>query len=459
MRIHRKEVIRLKKAESIVQKVFPRFGVNKQREISRLLYEISRRENISPQEVIRTPPSGDFKKVKETLVKRRFPHASLHGELPPPFLPGLSLDPSARALPGENDYSPREVVVEQEVAHSWLSDRVRSAFPDASFSEVPSMKRHLAARTRFTLADYSKRRDLLFIVSEPHDFFKRCPCTKGAVPCGYHVFNLGFGCIYDCTYCFLQEYVNTPGIVLPANIEDYFDSFVRYRRSPRARAWHRGGRMRIGTGEFSDSLMLDHITGYSSPIIDFFKKHLDTVFEFKTKSARIENFLDAPHGGNIILSWSLNPQGVIDTDEFHTASLRERLRSAGRAAAAGYRVGFHFDPVLYFQGWERAYAEVIDAVFQAVRPRDIAWISIGTLRFSPGLKQVIENRFPENKILDGELLPGYDRKLRYPDSIRYPMYEKMIEKLRKHSREMPLYLCMEEKSIWRRVGIIPPFTS
>ena len=111
--------------------------------------------------------------------------------------------------------------------------------------------------------------------------------------------------VSECTYCYLQEYTNSPGIIFPANIESFFKNFNSYKRPG----------MRIGSGEFSDSLMLDNVTEYSILIADFFKDNKDIIFEFKTKSANIKNLLEARHAGNIVVSWSLNPQGIIDENE------------------------------------------------------------------------------------------------------------------------------------------------
>ncbi|MFH1245662.1 MAG: hypothetical protein V1662_04180, partial [Candidatus Omnitrophota bacterium] len=274
-------------------------------------------------------------------------------------------------------------------------------------------------------------------------------CTKGALGCGYHILNLGFGCIFDCDYCFLQGYVNSRGIILSSNIDSFFEKFSCYKKAG----------MRMGTGEFSDSLVLDEITRYSIPIIEFFRKQENVVFEFKTKSVNVKNILEARHSGNIVVSWSLNPQSVIDENEFFTPSLKQRLTAALKCVEAGYKAGFHFDPVIYFDSWEKEYALLIEDLFTKIKPKHIAWISIGTFRFSPALKQVIERRFPENSILNEELLLGFDNKLRYPYQLRLGIYKKMIELLTKHSSKLNLYLCMEDISMSNALKLtMPEFT-
>ncbi|MBI4982836.1 MAG: hypothetical protein HZC15_06890, partial [Candidatus Omnitrophica bacterium] len=89
-----------------------------------------------------------------------------------------------------------------------------------------------------------------------------------------------------------------------------------------------------------------------------------------------------------------------------------------------------------------------------IKPKNIAWISVGTFRFVPQLKQVIERRFPQNIILDEALLPGFDGKLRYPYYLRREIYKKMLGYIFKHSRKLKLYLCMEERRMWKDLGLV-----
>jgi len=418
---------------------FPDFGVNKIQEISRLVYELSKIEKTSTEKILNNISSNDFETVKKELLKKRFPYASSHNEKIKPYLPKLKLDPALSFDVNNSEFNPKKIFIEKLAINSCLAKRFREVFPKAEFTEIASLKSFIKDNKSSGMANYNKRRGRVFITNEKYDFFKKCPCTKGAVGCGYNIFNLGFGCIFDCTYCYLQEYNNSPGMIFPANIDTFFEEFKNYKKP----------KMRIGTGEFSDSLMLDHITEYSLSIIEFFNKHKDALFEFKTKSSNIDAILKAKHSGNIVVSWSLNPQKIIDKNEFFTASLSERLGSAKKCSQAGYKTGFHFDPVIHFKGWEREYERTIDLLFSRIKPWDIAWISLGTFRFKPELKPIIENRFPNSEILDEELLPGFDNKLRYPYGLRHGMYKFLLGAFKKYSKKIPIYLCMEEISMWQ----------
>jgi len=446
MQSFKKELQRLNRIVSFIEKDFGYLGINKKQELTRLIFEISKKEMLPPERLFGKLPPGNFDTIKRYLVRRRYPSASIGNEITNLYLPKIKLDEKAVFHIENKPFYPKEIFIEHLAMDSVITQRFKNAFPEGRIKEISSLKEYLKNNKRtFTLEDYNKRRDTIFIVNEKYDFFKKCPCTKNAIGCGYHIFNLSFGCIFDCTYCYLQRYTDTPGLIFPANLKDFFERFHSYKKP----------RMRLGTGEFSDSLMLDNITEYSLEIIDFFKKYPDIRFEFKTKSTNIENLLKANHAGNIVVAWTFNPQRIIDENEFYTPTLIERLEAVKKCVRAGYKVSCHFDPVIYFKGWQKEYKNVIEMLFDTIRPSDIAWLSIGTLRFNPELKQVIETRFPGNKILDEELVYGFDNKLRYPRNIRIEIYSFILKILKRYSKNLPVYLCMEDLTMWRDIGLKP----
>jgi len=457
MRDYYQETERLNRVRILVREHFPHFGVNKNREIVRLLYEISKREGLPPEGLIPSDSFLSFNLLKKYLLKRRFPLAVKEEPGFRPYLPGFELAPDNRLQLRTGSFSPRRIYIEEEVRDSSLAATFLAAFPEAVSSVIPDMKEFLSGYSGRGIPEYNKRSETIFIIQEERDFFKRCPCTGRAVPCGYNVFNLSFGCIYECTYCYLQEYTNTPGLIFPANVDHFLDRFLSFRDLPATHSWRRGTRLRLGTGEFSDSLMLDDLTGYSLPLVEFFRGRDDVIFEFKTKSVNIENLLKLKGGENIVVGWSVNPQSIIDYNELYSAPLEARIDSARRIVEAGYRVAFHFDPIFYYNGWKDDYREVIDRILGVINPEKIAWLSLGTLRFKPSLKKIIEARFPGNEILDAEMVLGFDDKLRYPGGLRHRIYRALIDALTGHSHPIPIYLCMEARSMWEELKLPFPF--
>ncbi len=443
-------MINVKLIKSYVDQTFNRFGVNKKREVTRLLFEISKREKCDHQSVVKdyNKNLNNFGILKKYLIQRRFPDLSQEkGELKI-FLPELTMDPdcSINFQKQRKLIVPENFFIEKNVRDSDFVKQLKTKYSKARFSPIDSYEQ-CSRQKKHTIKDYNNRLNSFYIVKENFDFFKRCPCSPRMVPCGYHLINLGSGCAFECAYCYLQEYINSPGIVIPANIEDFFEKFSGYKHS-----------VYLGSGEFTDSLIFDHITEFSPKIVEFFKDYPQSVFEFKTKSDNIDLLKTVEPAGNIVVAWSVNPQKIIDTTEFYTASLKNRLEAAVKCIKAGYKVAFHFDPIIYFPGWENYYYHVIDLIFDHIPEKYFDRISLGTLRMVPELKKIIENRFPDNTILDGELIIGYDNKLRYGQKFRLEIYKKMTKRIRSHSRNIHVYLCMEEKFISRFCRTYP-FTS
>jgi spore photoproduct lyase len=255
----------------------------------------------------------------------------------------------------------------------------------------------------------------------------------------------------DCSYCYLQEYLSdNPTLRVFSNIGDLL------RETDELLGKHRGVFFRIGTGEITDSLALDRYIGFSREVIPFFAEQPNTLLELKTKSDCVEGLLAIDPKDRVVVAWSMNPQRIIDSDEHGTASLEERLAAARRCQNAGYRLGFHFDPMIEYPGWEKDYEELVEQTCAAVDWRRIAWLSMGVLRTTPDLKRTMRGRFPRSRLITGEQVLCPDGKLRYFQPLRVAMYRKMLAWIRRAAPTVKVYLCMESREVWQQVfGFAP----
>ncbi len=412
--------------------LLPALGINKKRELLRLIYEISKRDGKSPVDVLPAEKNLNFERAKKQLLLKRYPTSFSTAPKSAFYLPKLELDPAQRADLTPRPFYPQYIYIEESVCESGLARRAREKFPKAQF---PSWD----GKEMVGSDNFSRRTDTLVIHREKYDFLKPCPCSSGNAGCGYNLINLGFGCRFECEYCFLQQYQNLHAILLPANVQDFLDKIdgASFRKGP-------FDRPRIGSGEFTDSLVFDELTQYSAQIVPFFRARPHLQFEFKTKSVCIEGLLAQGGAENVVVSWSVNAAQFIERVEHFTPSLPQRLAAAASVAQAGYRLGFHFDPVVPFAGWKEAYAQAAEQIAQSVPVDKVAWISVGLLRFSRELKKAVENRFPDNSILDGEFLLEFDGKMRYPESLRQEAYAYFVPLLRKLFPKAVVYVCMEK---------------
>jgi spore photoproduct lyase len=273
-----------------------------------------------------------------------------------------------------------------------------------------------------------------------------CPCAAGHISCNYVVISHILGCPFNCSYCFLHTFYGKDEIVVYDNNDDIITQISDYLREAKEP-------LRVGTGQYSDSLALDKQTGLSEQLIKFFADQDKHLLELKTKSAEVDHLLGLKHNGRTIFAWSVNPQKIVDSDEEGAVSLKERLCAAQRCAKAGYPVAFHFDPVIRYPGWEKDYAGVIGMIFSKINAQNIAWISLGALRFPPDMREVITKRFPRSRILFDELEAGEEGKMRYARHLRVELFRIMRDLIRSHSKDVYVYLCMEDRATWNEVNI------
>jgi len=282
-------------------------------------------------------------------------------------------------------------------------------------------------------------------------FMKSCPGTRHYLCCGYRILHFGVQCSLGCTYCILQVYLNQSNLRIFGNTKDLFQELDAELEA------HPGRLFRVGTGEFTDSLLLDPWTQFSRELVPVFAQRNNAVLELKTKTNHVENLFDLEHGGHTIVAWSLNAQEIVTKEESKAASLEERLKAAAICAEKGYYLAFHFDPMVEYPDWRRGYGSALECLFDCVKPRSIVWISLGAFRFMPDLKHAIHTVHPHSVMPYGEFIRGLDGKMRYFRDVRVELYSFMVERIRHVDPNLCVYLCMEGGDIWRQAfGYTPP---
>ena len=340
-----------------------------------------------------------------------------------------------------------------------MSERIEQLWVDAQVTDHPITRKILAnspvlpatilseqeIHNRLSTLSLSEGKRIVLLTRYPGKLVKPCPATNSPyICCQYTVINQANQCPFDCTYCILQGYLEYPLNRIFVNIEDIFREVETLQQEGPGRFF------RFGTGELGDSLALDAISHMADEWIPFFNKRRNALLELKTKSVKIDSVLkhDPKH---IVVGWSLNPPSIIQKEELFAATLDERLEAAKSCQDAGFLLSFHFDPILWFPGWQDNYSELIDQLFQIIDWRRVAWISLGTLRFPPALKPVIESRFPGSDIVYEEMIRGEDGKQRYPRPRRIQMYREIYHHLKKDRPDLFVYFCMEAPSVWKQV--------
>lgn len=255
-------------------------------------------------------------------------------------------------------------------------------------------------------------------------------------------------CNFWCEYCYLYLTFRTQPVSTHfINYEKMYDEIIKFDGSKIPNS------LRVlNLGELGDPLAVDHITGFASRIIPFMPEQAPrTRLLFLTKSDCVEDILHLNHGGQSIISFSVNTDAVFQQFEHRTASLEARLTASAKAQKAGYEVRLRIDPIIFYSTWEKDYIALVDKIFEYVQP---ARITIGEYRPSNGLANHISARFPESALLEvNKSLVREGGKLRYPQNLRIKMFRTIIEKIKKHKSGIDISLCKEQPEIWKALGL------
>ena len=245
-------------------------------------------------------------------------------------------------------------------------------------------------------------------------------------------------CGFDCSYCSIQSFYNQNTITFDKN---FAEKLAALKLDPN-KTYH------IGTGQSSDSLMWGNREGVLDALFDFAQRYPNVILEFKTKSDNISYLLENDVPKNILCTWSLNTPTIVANEEHLTATLDKRLSAARKIADKGVKVGFHFHPIVEYEGYLEEYKRVYDTVLEMFDPDEVALVSFGTLTFiKPVIKQLRERDF-KTKITQ---MPFDDAagKFSYPLKTKIEMFSHAYDSFSPWHKKVFFYLCMEPHSLWK----------
>jgi spore photoproduct lyase len=338
------------------------------------------------------------------------------------------------------------IFLDREVRDLRVVEQVRRSFPNQEIKLIgdrSEMESHIDRSSSKSRINSGKK--ILYLNNYKGEVVKYCPArsTGSYLCCNLHTINLMSNCIYNCVYCILQACLTNPVMQVHCNLDEIFSGLQEFDHQATLGT-------RICTGEISDSLALEPWLHQALYLVEFFSGTQNLFLELKTKSNHVDHLLDLDHRGRTIVSFSLNPEPIVRSVELHTASLDQRLEAARKLLDKNYRVAFNLDPILYYEGWNQDYLELMDRIESEFKGSEIAWVHIGLLRFISDLDGLARQRFPGSTVFDQEFIQGPDKKYRYPRPIRDELYDFILTRLRNWDSRLPVYTCVEKASHWNR---------
>ncbi|MYB35098.1 MAG: hypothetical protein F4X92_08290 [Gammaproteobacteria bacterium] len=339
---------------------------------------------------------------KETCISADWPKVPLH---PDPIL------------------NKKRVLSEIQTIHEQLKSRTRS-YRNFTVNDKPlTVKPKLVNRTTKELG------------------LGRCPVASERTRCcNLMTLDAVQQCGFDCSYCSIQSFYHGDQVAFDPD----FASKLQKMKFRDDQLYH------IGTGQSSDSLMWGNHQGILESLCEFAEQNPNVLLELKTKSRNIGWLLDNPVPKNVICTWSMNTQVIIDHEEHLTARLNQRLDAAHAIARKGTLVGFHFHPIVHYLNWEADYTDLAHTLVQRFDPDQVVMVSLGTLTYTRSVMKTIRKRNLKSKILQMPL-EECAGKLSYPEHVKLDMFSAVYSALGSWHGRVFFYLCMEPHALWKPV--------
>ncbi|MFB6345824.1 MAG: radical SAM protein [bacterium] len=255
------------------------------------------------------------------------------------------------------------------------------------------------------------------------------------------------GCPLDCSYCYLQDYLDRPLIQVFVNQEKIPKHIRGFLEDPPEEPPHF-----FSLGELSDGLFLEPLVRTIPRVWEVFRDSQAKV-EIRSKSHHVHGLASRldPHS-NGVFTWTLSPKGFDQRNEMLTAPFEKRLNAMKHMLDSGFRVSARIDPILLTDDWFNRYSNLIEEMDRYLDLSDLTFLLLGVFRFPKGFDRTMEERFSNRDFLRDEFVEGPDGKLRYARDLRTRVYERLGSVVRDFDGDPNL--CMEPEYVWEDAGFM-----
>ena len=256
------------------------------------------------------------------------------------------------------------------------------------------------------------------------------------------------GCPFRCAYCWYGGVIR-----MLVNVEeqvDHLDELCDMGPLQRIYKWDNR----------TDVSCFEPEYGASKLFVEYFANKPDKYLEiYVGKSDNVDYLLPLDHKGKTITQWSVSPRTQSTVIEPETAPWDQRVEAARKCGDAGYITRFRFSPMVPVKNWKEEYAELVDLIFTRSKPDVISLCAFGWMDLELARKCI------DFDLLDPEYVAAMEGSAPFlewrgataggrpiPHEARAYMFKTVIDLIRKHSKTIPISLCLETLEMWALFG-------
>jgi spore photoproduct lyase len=327
-------------------------------------------------------------------------------------------------LYNHNPYS--RIYIEKRALEYPIAKKVIEKYSKSTIIECNHYK-DIFSRYSSDYREQKKSPKLILAIKDDNYIYKGSDLIQDQGEKNFFYTPIVLNCIYDCDYCFLQGMYTSAYTVIFVNIDDFFKA-VDDRLSGL-------DSMFLSISYDTDLLAIESATGICKEWIEYASSKNNLKIEIRTKSANFDKLKDIDIPKNILFTWTLSPQLIIDKYEHKTPSLEKRVISLNSAISKGAIVSIVIDPILKIKEFEKVYKEFFEYIFTHIDSTKIDSAIIGTFRMSNNYFKSIKKTSNSDIYYDEYIIENkaisYNKELenRYISFVSNILKDNKIEKI------------------------------
>lgn len=182
--------------------------------------------------------------------------------------------------------------------------------------------------------------------------------------------SFGFGCLYDCTYCYMKRHRPDKSVDIAKNTGDILTAINDHATwLPKREPNQTDPTYYTYDISCNEDFALHAKHHNWKRIFQFFMDNDRIKGSFATKYVN-PNLLEFDPKEKIRIRFSLMPQVIADKLEPNTSKIIDRIKAIDDFIEAGYEVHINFSPIVVYEDWLKDYADLFRLVSENVIYKD-----------------------------------------------------------------------------------------
>lgn len=294
-------------------------------------------------------------------------------------------------------FKPKAIYYEKNIENYTLGKELLEKYKEVPKKIIDNHNNIEEMRKKQNSEFTDMKRNLIIGIRKTHKFVPNHKTSDYLVP------YTSSGCTAMCMYCYLVcNYNKCAYLRLFVNREQMLNKIIQTSEKS-------DKELTFEIGSNSDLVLENTITGNLKWTIEKFADTQKGFLTFPTKFHFIDDILDINHKGKIIVRISVNPEEIINSVEFGTSRLKDRINSINKLREAGYKIGILIAPVILVDNWKKIYLELIQRLNEelSLKVKKDVFFEIIFMTYSYVHSKINEEAFPNAiNIFSKELMTG-----------------------------------------------------